>query len=118
MRLLTSVTLAICLFVFCNQSSSNNEDTSEMTLSTYTSIQAQQGIFGRGVLVDIARSKCVLWLTGGTVIYASDLKVWEMQAGIKVGSGDILLLRTGSWKQRVSTDASAAGSPLSPIATF
>ena len=43
MRLLTSVTLAICLFVFCNQSSSNNEDTSEMTLSTYTSIQAQQG---------------------------------------------------------------------------
>ena len=43
MRLLTSVTLAICLFVVCNQASSNNEDTSEMTLPTYTSIQAQQG---------------------------------------------------------------------------
>jgi len=31
----------------------------------------------------------------GTAVYASDLEAWEKFAGVKIGSGDALFLRTG-----------------------
>ena len=39
-------------------------------------------------------------LEPGTPVYASDLEAWEKYAGIKIGSGDALFLRTGRWAQR------------------
>ncbi len=58
------------------------------------------GVFTRGVLMDIPRLKGVPYLAQGTAIYAEDLEAWEKKAGVKVGSGDVLLVRTGVWAQR------------------
>ncbi len=59
----------------------------------------KNGIFTRGVLMDIPRLKGVPYLEPGTPIMAEDLEAWERKAGIKVQSGDVLLIRTG-WRVR------------------
>jgi hypothetical protein len=58
------------------------------------------GIFTRGILVDLPLLKGVPYLEPGTAIYASDLEAWEKYAGVKIGSGDLLLVRTGRWARR------------------
>jgi kynurenine formamidase len=58
------------------------------------------GILTRGVLVDIPRLKGVDYLDPGTPIYSEDVEAWEKRAGVKIGSGDVLLLRTGRWARR------------------
>jgi hypothetical protein len=58
------------------------------------------GIFTRGILVDLPLLKGVPYLEPGTPIYASDLEAWEKYAGVKIGSGDVLLVRTGRWARR------------------
>jgi kynurenine formamidase len=60
----------------------------------------KQGIFTRGVLIDIPRLKNVPYLEPGTPIYVEDLEAWEKQAGVKVGAGDALFVRTGVWARR------------------
>ncbi len=60
------------------------------------SIEAgDQGIVSRGVLLDIPRLKGKPWLEPGERIYADDLEAAERRAGVRVESGDILLIRTG-----------------------
>jgi kynurenine formamidase len=58
------------------------------------------GIVTRGVLFDIPRLKGVDYLEPGTAIYSDDLEAWEKKAGVKLASGDVLLLRTGRWTRR------------------
>jgi kynurenine formamidase len=58
---------------------------------------ANGGIVTRGVLVDAARLKGVDYLEPGTAITAADLETWERQHHIRVGAGDVILLRTGRW---------------------
>ena len=53
------------------------------------------GIITRGVLIDIPRLKGVPYLEQGTPIYVEDLEAWEKQAGVSVGPGDALFVRTG-----------------------
>ena len=60
---------------------------------------AHAGIFTRGVLVDMPRFKGVDFLEPGTAITAADLDAWEMQTGVRVTSGDVLLVRTGRWER-------------------
>src|SRR5882757_3126894 len=60
----------------------------------------KNGIFTRGVLLDIPRLKGVPYLEPGTPIYIEDLEAWEQKAGIKVGPGDALWVRTGVWARR------------------
>jgi len=60
----------------------------------------KSGIFTRGVLLDIPRLKGVPYLEPGTPIYIEDLEAWERQAGVKVGAGDALFVRTGVWARR------------------
>jgi kynurenine formamidase len=55
----------------------------------------KNGIFTRGILMDIPRLKGLPYLEPGTPIYVEDLEAWERQAGIKVSSGDALFVRTG-----------------------
>jgi kynurenine formamidase len=62
----------------------------------------KNGVITRGVLVDIARLKGVPYLEPGTAIYVEDLEAWEKKAGVKIGSGDALLLRTGRWARRAA----------------
>jgi kynurenine formamidase len=60
----------------------------------------KNGIFTRGVLIDIPRLRGVPYLEPGTPIYVEDLEAWERQAGVKVGAGDALFVRTGVWARR------------------
>jgi kynurenine formamidase len=60
----------------------------------------QRGIFTRCLLMDIPRLHGVNYLEGGRAIYPEDLEAWEQKAGIKVGSGDAVLIRTGRWARR------------------
>ena len=63
------------------------------------------GIITRGVIVDLPRMKHVPYLEPGTPVYASDLEAWEKYAGITIGSGDALFLRTGRWARRTEKGA-------------
>ena len=63
-------------------------------------INAKDGIFTRGILMDIPRLKGVPYLEPGTPIYVEDLEAWEKQAGVKVSSGDAVFIRTGRWMRR------------------
>lgn len=60
----------------------------------------KNGFLTRGVLMDIPRLLNVQYLQGSHAIYPEDLEAWEKKAGVKIGSGDALLLRTGSWARR------------------
>jgi len=60
----------------------------------------KHGIITRGVLMDMARHKGVDYLEPRTPIYPEDLDAWEKKARVKVGAGDVLLVRTGRWARR------------------
>jgi kynurenine formamidase len=60
----------------------------------------KQGVVTRGVLLDVPRLKGVPYLEPGTAIYQEDVEAWERKAGVKVGPGDAVLLRTGRWARR------------------
>jgi kynurenine formamidase len=60
----------------------------------------QNGIFTRCVLVDVPRLLDVRYLKGGHALYPKDLEAWEKKAGVRVESGDCVLIRTGSWARR------------------
>ena len=60
----------------------------------------KSGIVSRGVLIDIPRLRGVQFLEPGTPVYTEDVEAWEKKTGVKVGSGDVILLRTGRWARR------------------
>jgi kynurenine formamidase len=60
----------------------------------------KSGVVTRGILLDIPRLKGVDYLEPGTAIYVEDLEAWEKKAGVKISSGDAILLRTGRWARR------------------
>ena len=60
----------------------------------------KNGIFTRGILIDIPRLKGVAYLEPGTPIYVEDLEAWEKKAGIRISAGDALFVRTGVWARR------------------
>ncbi len=63
-------------------------------------IVMKNGLFTRGVLMDIPRLLGMNYLDGKRAIFPEDLDAWERKAGFKVRSGDALLIRTGSWMRR------------------
>lgn len=63
---------------------------------------AKNGIFTRGVLIDIPALRGVEYLEPGTPIYPEELAAWENRAGVKVGSGDVVFFRTGRWARRAA----------------
>lgn len=62
----------------------------------------KNGIFTRGILMDIPRLKGVPYLEPGTAIYPEDLDAWEKKVGVKVGPGDVIFIRTGRWARRAA----------------
>jgi kynurenine formamidase len=62
----------------------------------------KDGIFTRGVLIDLPRLKGVSWLEPGTPVYVEDLEAWERMAGVTIGSGDAIFIRTGRWARRAA----------------
>ncbi|MGI5274231.1 cyclase family protein [Nonomuraea sp. CA-218870] len=61
---------------------------------------AANGIVTRGVLLDIARVRDVPWLEPGQGVYPEDLEEAERRQGVRVRSGDAVLLRTGRGRLR------------------
>ncbi|WP_405613081.1 cyclase family protein [Streptomyces sp. NBC_00076] len=61
---------------------------------------ARDGIAGRGVLLDIPRLHGVPWLEPGEHVRAEDLAAAEERQGVRVGRGDILLVRVGHRRRR------------------
>lgn len=61
--------------------------------------KAREKLVGRGVLLDVARYKGKPWLDGGEVITGDDLEGCASQQGVEIGSGDIVLVRTGQMGQ-------------------
>ena len=68
-------------------------------------INLKNGILTRGVLVDLPRLKGVPYLEPGTPIYAQDIDAWEKIAGVKIGPGDAVFIRTGRWARRAADRA-------------
>jgi len=60
----------------------------------------KEGIFTRGVLVDLPRLKGVPFLEPGTPIFVEDLEAWERQSGHRIMAGDAVFIRTGRWVRR------------------
>lgn len=60
----------------------------------------KNGVFTRGILIDIPLLKGVPYLEPGTPIYVEDLEAWERRAGVKVSAGDAVFVRTGVWARR------------------
>jgi kynurenine formamidase len=63
---------------------------------------ARDGIISRGVLLDIAGTKNVDWLSSRDSISADELGNAEKAHGVRVEEGDVLVVRTGRPKMRKS----------------
>ncbi len=55
----------------------------------------KDGLVGRGVLLDVPRTRGVSWLEPGDSVLPGDLSESEDRQGVRVEEGDILLVRTG-----------------------
>jgi len=53
------------------------------------------GLVGRGVLLDVPRVRGVPWVEPGEHVFREDLEAAEQAQGVRVGAGDVLLVRTG-----------------------
>src|SRR4029434_4716924 len=60
----------------------------------------KNGIFTRGVLIDIPQLKGVKYLEPGTPIYVEDSEAWLKKTGLKIQPGDALFVRAGVWARR------------------
>lgn len=69
----------------------------------------REGIVGRGVLLDIARTRGVDWLEPGEAVGVDELEAAEREQGVAVQAGDILLIGQGRDARR------AAKGPWSPF---
>ena len=61
---------------------------------------AADGIVGRGVLLDVPRSRGVRWLEPGDHVTVDDLLAAERDQGVRVGRGDIVFVRVGHRRRR------------------
>lgn len=84
-------------------------------------VNLKNGIFTRGILIDLPRLKGVPYLEPGTPITPQDIEAWEKMAGVKVGAGDALFLRTGRWARRAALgpfDQNRTGKRSGPSASM
>ena len=98
--------------VFYNDRLYNGHDYREVVTEDGCSVMdtagLRDGLVTKGVLVDMPRLKGVPYLEPGTKLYAEDIEAWEEMAGVSIGSGDALLLRTGRWARRAAMGAGGA----------
>lgn len=67
-----------------------------------TVLSMADGVIGRGVLLDIPRSLGVEFLDNGEVITVADLETTEAHQGVRVESGDVVLVAWGRELRRRS----------------
>ena len=95
---------ALCHFIW--QGKTYNGRPASVVTSTGARANAitagQDGIVSRGVLLDIPRLLGVEWLETDHAVSVEELQRAEASAGVRVESGDILLVRTGRHPRRVA----------------
>jgi kynurenine formamidase len=64
-----------------------------------------EGLVGRGVLLDVPRFRGVAWLEPGEAVTRKELEAIEQAEGVRLGEGDILVLRTGHHRRRLELGA-------------
>ncbi|MFC7306287.1 cyclase family protein [Streptomyces monticola] len=77
----------------------------------FSGIDKPRHIISRGVLLDVARAKGLDRLPGDHAVTPEDLDEAEELAGTKVGSGDIVLVRTGQIQVYLAGDKHGYGYP-------
>lgn len=78
---------------------------------------AAGGIAGRGVLVDVPRSRGLPWLEPGDIVTEADVLSAEQDQRLRIGQGDIVLVRVGHRRRRNEQgpwDAASARAGLHP----
>ena len=78
---------------------------------------AADGIVGRGVLLDVPRSRGVPWLEPGDHVTVADVLAAEQDQQVRIGQGDIVLVRVGHRRRRDEQgpwDAAEARAGLHP----
>ncbi|HEX2761603.1 MAG TPA: cyclase family protein, partial [Rhizomicrobium sp.] len=93
---------SLCHFVYDGKmyNGYSQDEVTEEGANKNSVLNFKNGIMTRGVLMDMARYKGVDWLEPGMPIYPEDLEGWEKKAGVKVQSGDVMMIRTGRWARR------------------
>jgi kynurenine formamidase len=88
---------ALCHVAFEGKLYDGQQDRSVTWLGAETNtIEAlANGLVGRGVLLDVPRSRDIPWIEPGDDVLYEDLEAAEQGQGVRVGAGDILLVRTG-----------------------
>jgi kynurenine formamidase len=89
--------------------------------ATVNSVEVlRDGVVSRGVLLDVARAKNVRWMGPGEGVMPEDLEAAEKAQGVRVESGDILLVRTGYYARRLAegpVNPMEAGTPALHVAS-
>jgi kynurenine formamidase len=78
---------------------------------------AGHGIVGRGLLLDIPRLRGVPWLEPGDHVTVADVLAAEKDQQVRIGQGDIVLVRVGHRRRRTEQgpwDAAGARAGLHP----
>jgi kynurenine formamidase len=81
----------------------------------------ENGLVGRGVLLDVPRLRGVPWLEPGEHVFPEDLEAAEREQGVTVGKGDVLLVRTGHARRLAELgpwDTTNAKAGLHPTTTL
>jgi kynurenine formamidase len=84
-------------------------------------VNLKNGIFTRGVLIDVPRLRGVSYLEPGTSVSIRDIEAWEQATGLEVTPGDAVFIRTGRWERRAKVgpwDLSRTGFRPGPNATI
>jgi kynurenine formamidase len=103
---------ALCHFAYKGQTYNGYQAAAVNTEKGCTQLSIENlknGVVTRGILLDIPRLKGVPWLEPGTPVFVEDIEAWEKKAGIKVGPGDAIFLRTGRWARREKLGPWAVG---------
>ncbi|MCC6177497.1 MAG: cyclase family protein [Chloroflexi bacterium] len=93
---------ALCHFAWQGKTYNNRAVTEVTSVGTRANAitAGQDGIVSRGILLDIPRQLGVDWLEPDHAITVDELEAAEASAGLRVESGDILLVRTGRHVRR------------------
>src|SRR5262245_41867950 len=89
---------ALCHFSWNDQFYNGRKRSDSLTASgsKWGSIYAQrQGIFTRGILLDVAAARGVPWYNPDEYVTAEDFEAAEKRQRVKVESGDAIFVRTG-----------------------
>jgi kynurenine formamidase len=82
-------------------------------------VQYRDGVFTRGVLVDVPWMRGLPYLEKNAYVSGKDLDAWEAKTKVHIHSGDAVLIRTGRWALRDAKgpwDIANAAAGLDPSA--